>query len=208
MKKIPLIVLTSLIGLSVVLLGFGYNKNIEPNHYYQVYLDEKLLGTIKSKNELEKYIDKRGEYIKNKYNVDQIYRPNGLVLKKITTYDDDLKSVQEIYDAILDEKAFTIKGYQFTISDKEKSQKIYVLDKDIFEKSVTQTIESFVGKEKYENYKNDTQEPIKTTGTYANNIYINEEITIKEVDIPVNEQIYTSESELSKYLMFGTTEAQ
>lgn len=208
MKKIPIIILTILIGLSVVMLGFGYNRHIEPNHYYQVYLDEKLLGTIKSKEELDSYIDKRGEYIKKKYNVDKIYRPNGLVVKKITTYDDNLKSVQEIYDAILKEKPFTIKGYQFTISDDESSQKIYVLDKSVFENSVTATIEAFVGTEIYEKYKNDEQEQIKTTGVYANNIYIDENITIKEVEIPVNEQIYTSESELSKYLMFGTTEAQ
>lgn len=208
MKKISIIFLIILISFSVVLLGFGYNEKLEPNRYYQVYLDNELLGTVKSKEELEKYIDKRGEYIKKKYNVDKIYKPNGLEIKKVTTYEDKLKTVQEIYDEILDKKEFTISGYQFTINKDDKNQKIYVLDKDIFEQSVTDTIKVFVGKEKYEDYKNNTQKEIATTGSYANDIYIDENITIKEVNIPVNEKIYTSSKELSKYLLFGTTEDQ
>ena len=67
MKKISFFLLIVLVGCSCVFLGFDYTHNIEPNHYYQVYLDDELIGTIKSKKELEKYIDKRGEYIKNKY---------------------------------------------------------------------------------------------------------------------------------------------
>lgn len=208
MKKISLIFLIVLICVSALLLGFNYNDNVEPNHYYQVYLDEELLGTIKSKKELEKYIDERGEYIKNKYKVDKISKPNGLEIKRITTYQDKLSTVKEMYEKILEKKAFTIKGYQFTLTDGETSKKIYVLDKTIFENAVTATIKTFVGSDRYDAYINDTQEEIKTTGSFANNIYVQEDITIKEVDIPVNEEIYIDENELTKYIIFGTTEAQ
>ncbi len=208
MKKISIVFLILLIGCSVVFLGFDYKRNIEPNHYYQVYLDEELLGTIKSEKELENYIDKRGEYIKNKYNVDKISKPNGLEVKRITTYDDELSTVQQIYEKILEKKSFTIEGYQFTITSEDDSKKIYVLDKEIFETAIIKTIESFVGTEKYEDFINETQEKIDTTGTYTNNIYVQEDITIKEVNIPITETIYTSADDLTKYILFGTTEAQ
>lgn len=208
MKKIILIIFILVLSCSILYLSVGYKHSVEPNHYYQVYLDEELLGTIKSKNELEEYIDKRGEYIKNKYDVDKIYKPNGLEIKKVTTYENELSTVEDIYNKILDKKAFTIRGYQFTINDGENIQKVYVLDKNIFEEAVTKTITTFVGEDKYESYKNETQEEIKTTGSYTNNIYIDEDITIKEVDIPVNEQIYTTADELTRYFLFGTDAKQ
>ena len=82
MKKIFVAIFIFLIASSTIYLGFGYKHSIEPNHYYNVYLDDELLGTIKSKADLEKYIDKRGEYIKNRYKVDKILKPNGLEIKK------------------------------------------------------------------------------------------------------------------------------
>ena len=39
-------------------------------------------------------------------------------------------------------------------------------------------------------------------------IYIKEDMTIKEMQIPVSEKIYVNEEELTKYLVFGTTEEQ
>ena len=78
-----------------------------------------------------------------------------------------------------------------------------MLDPDVFEKAVTETIETFVGKEKYDAFKNNTQTQIETTGSYTNNIYINENITIKEINIPVDEKIYTTADELATYLLFG-----
>ena len=69
MKKVTLVIAVLLLSTVIFLLGFDYSSNAEPHTYYQVYLDEELLGTIKSKKELEDYIDKRGDYYKNKYNV-------------------------------------------------------------------------------------------------------------------------------------------
>ena len=122
MKKITLLIIVILITGAMFILGFNYNNNIEPNAYYQVYLDDKLLGTIKSKKKLEEYIDERGNYYKKKYNVDKVYAPNGLEIKKILTYHDEVSSVRDIYKKIEKEKSFTVKGYQFTIKKDKKIQ--------------------------------------------------------------------------------------
>lgn len=62
-KKILFAVVISAIFL--ILFGISKKNNILPNTYYQVYLDGKLIGTIKSKDKLEKYINNRGILIKN-----------------------------------------------------------------------------------------------------------------------------------------------
>ncbi len=203
MKKVLIIILLLVVAAVTAYLGFDYKHSIEPNHYYQVYLDDELLGTIKSKSEFEKYVDKRGEYIKNRYNVKKILSPNGLEIRRISTYDAELSTVEDIYNKIVDKKAFTIAGYQFTLTNDNGSKVIYVLDKDVFEKAVTKAIETFVGTEKYDSFLNNTQTEIETTGSYTNNIYIDEKITPKAVNIPVNETIYTDVDELTTYLIFG-----
>ena len=62
-------------------LGFNYNTQYEPNVYYQVYLEDEVLGVIRSKEELEKYIDDKGEDIKEKLGVSNVYAPNGIKIE-------------------------------------------------------------------------------------------------------------------------------
>lgn len=195
-------------------LGFNYKTITEPDGYYQVYLDDEIIGTIKNKAELEKYIDKEGQSIKNKYKVKTVYAPNGLEIKKILTYDKKIDKVKDVYKKIEADRPFTIKGYQITIkeeteptSEKEEAvevvKKFYVIDKDIFKTAVENTIEIFVGKERYQQYKNEEQSKIETTGRYIENIYIEGNKTIKEMQIPVTEKIYIDAQELTHYLVFG-----
>ena len=205
MKKVTLVIAVLLLSTVIFLLGFDYSSNAEPHTYYQVYLDEELLGTIKSKKELEDYIDKRGDYYKNKYNVDTVYAPNGLEIEKIVTYHDKTSKVRDIYKQIEKRKSFTVKGYQFTIKKDKKSQKINVIDQDVFKNSIENTIKTFVGSENYEKYLNNTQDKITTTGRIIENIYIDQKISIKETNIPVDERIYIDEDELSKYILFGSS---
>ena len=54
-----------------------------------------------------------------------------------------------------------------------------------------------------DNYANDTQPEIKDTGTIIEDIYIDQDITIKHGYISTDEQIFTDEKTLTKYLMFG-----
>lgn len=205
MKKIMTMLL---IFSSIFVCGFGYGKNIEPNNYYQVYLNDELLGTIKSKKALESFIDKNGEYYKNKFGVNKIYSPKGLIIKKITTYDSKVSSVSSIYKKINKKEAFTVAGYEFKIkktSDDGKTdvQSIYVLKKKTFSDAVNALIDTFIGEDKYEAYVNDTQVKIESTGENIESVYVDEDITVKKTYIPVNDTIYTDYSELAHYLLYG-----
>ena len=58
--------------LLIVLLASGFtNISTKPHTLYRVYLKGESLGLINSKEELEKYIDKKQEEIKKKYNVEK-----------------------------------------------------------------------------------------------------------------------------------------
>ena len=204
MKKLILIIFILFITIITVYLSFGYRRDSNPNTFYKVYLNGEVLGTIKSKSELEKYIDKKNVKYKKQYHTKKIYAPTGLKIRKVSTYDNKLISDQKIAK----KASFTISGYQFSIKKEDKTKVIYVTDKKIFKKSLEKTIKTFVGEDDYRAYKNKSQVEIDTTGKKIENVYISDNITIKKTKIPVTEKIYTDEEELSKFLLFGTTEDQ
>ncbi|MCI8777659.1 MAG: M23 family metallopeptidase [Bacilli bacterium] len=296
MKKIGMGLIITIFSLMIFILGFDYRANEMPNEYYQVYLDDKLIGTIRSKDELTDYISAEGEKIKNKvedyqflldydcndnmsdsdeerynkiladfneeYNselkllakgelmnsknsaiitnclsgrlndnekyllnnyiikhqiylyADKINEPNGLQVRKVTTYNNQTTPVPEIYEEISENKPFTVKGYQISIkaidSDTAKTtvQNVYVLNPDIFKKAVESMIKTYLGELDYNAYYDGTQVKIQTIGYYINNVYVEENITIKEMQIPVDEIIYIDDVTLAKYLLFGTTDKQ
>lgn len=199
--------------IGIVFLGLGYKASPEPNNYYEVYLNDKALGTIVSKDELEDYIDENGSYYKNKFDVDKVYSPKGLQIKKLTTYDGDVDSVSDIYKKISKDESFTVRGYEFVIKGQKAenegeeaklvTQSIYVLDKDVFKEAVEALIRTFVGEDQYKTYIEDNQVKIETTGEEIQNVYVDEDITVKETNIPVDETIYTDSSELANYLLYG-----
>lgn len=287
MKKISTYFLIILLSVIVFVLGFNYETNRQPHTYYQVYLDNELIGMIESKKELEEYInnqaddirdnvkeynskleaidtlkkyesniseqdlslnDKAKYLIKNKSNynltdlevdnlefyidkkmydyteleikemrdyislnniyeyADEVYTPNGIEIKKVYTYHNDIISVEEIYKEIITKKSCTISGYKFTIkSDTEGVDdiEIYTIDTNIFSEAIEDLITIFVDEEKYQAYKNDDQNEIISTGSLIENIYVNQEITYKAVNIPVEEVIYTDSKDLSAYLLYG-----
>ena len=226
MKKIGIIFLTIILVIAMFYFELATGSNeIEPKTYYNVYLDGELIGTIKSKKELEKYIDSQNEEYKKEYNVDTIYAPNGLDIKAEVVYSNKTESVEKIYKKIQKTKPFTIRGYQYTITssyvdddyDEETTEetkenneleqiKIYVLDKKIFTESIETFIKTYAGEEAYEAYKNQNQKEIETTGSIIEDVYVKNNITVKEINIPVNEKIYTQSDELSKFFLFGQEE--
>lgn len=210
MRKLWFSFIIGVILAGVCTLGFNYKKVAEPNYYYKVYMNNETLGVIKSKDELEKYINDNGEKYKKKYKVDKVYAPNGLQIRKMTTYTGKVSSVASIYKKISKEDNFTIKGYQITIKKEDQDDKskitknnIYVLEKDTFKDAVNTLIDTFVGKDKYQAYLDNIQDKIETTGEEIENVYIDEDITVKETNIPVDKTIYTDSNELSKYLLYG-----
>lgn len=209
MKKFGLFTIVIVITIAIFALGYDYNHSkSEPNTYYQVYLEKEVLGTIKSKKELVKYIDKKGEYYKNKYSVSKIYEPNGLEIKKITTYKNKTTSVEKIYKEIEKRAPFTVKGYQITVKKNDKKRQIYVTKEKYFKEALENLIITFIGEEKYLAYKNKEQKPIETTGSIIESIEVENGMTIKETNIPVTEKIYTNSKSLSKFLLFGENQKQ
>lgn len=216
---------TSKMGIIIILLiglflttGFSIREKT-PHTVYRVYLKGKSLGIIKSKKSLENYIDKKQEEIKKKYNVDKVYIPTELDIVKEVTYDNNIITIKEIYNKIKDISPFTISGYAITIKGldtkdsegktvKGTKQVIYVLNKQVFKDAVDNTVKSFIPKEEYESYAKNSQKEISDVGKIIENIYIQNTITIKKQNIPVNKTIYQNKETLSKYLLFGTTEEQ
>ena len=94
--KVIFIVLLSI--LSIFFVGFKLTTNKTPNELYAVYLEGKKIGVVKSKDEFNKYINKQEETLKTKYQVDNIYTPKGVEIKKIVTYSKKYNSNKEIYD--------------------------------------------------------------------------------------------------------------
>ena len=207
MKKILGIILLSIVTVVIFFLCFDYSVIATPNTYYQVYLNGESLGVINSKEKLEEYIDKKNNEYKKALGVKKIYAPNGLQIKKIETYSGTTSSVKEIYKKISKTEPFTIKGYKFVLrkanSDDDKKVIIYTLNKKVFDEAIESTIKTFVGDDEYESYLESTQEKITETGTIIENVYIEENITVKKVNISVDEKIYKDSASLAKFLVFG-----
>ena len=177
-KVIPLIFLM-LISACIFLVGFLPKENHTPKVVYQVYLDGNKIGLINSKDELENYINNEQTAIKKKYNVDAVYVPNGLEIKKLITYNNRISSAKTIYEKIKDLDSFTIEGYTITIKNDETKKEVYVLDKTIFDEAINKTIRAFVEPDAYQAYLDSNQTSITTTGFVIEDVAISEDIVIK-----------------------------
>jgi len=288
MKKVGYVLSVILVSALIIFLGFTNKKSKVPNSYYQVYLDGEQLGTIKSKRDLETYIETQADVIrenvreyeakinaindtnevinsinddtfkamstkdkvnylvnnKSKLNIsdskydnikiyndnklwnltssdiddmnkyyeenkiylesDKIYTPNGIEMKKVLTYEPTTVSTGEMYKKIISKKNCTIPGYRFTIKKEDGSESyVYVTDSKIFSDSIDTMASIFVGDNRYTNYKDDNQAEIEGTGEVINNVYVEEDIAYKAVNISTDEKIYTDSTELSQYLLYG-----
>lgn len=208
MKKWQSILILILSILVIGYFGIHYTSGIKAIILYKVYLNEEVIGVIESKEELEEYIDKQNTKYKEQYKVDKIYSPNGLEVKKVSTYSDKIDSIETVYKKILERAPFTISGYEFNIKTEEETITIYTLKEETFKNAIDNIIETLVGAETYLAYQEKTQKDITTTGSLIEDIYVEENITVRQTNISVEEDIYLTEADLSKYLLFGTTEAQ
>jgi murein DD-endopeptidase MepM/ murein hydrolase activator NlpD len=214
-----LIIAGILSGLLVTAVKYYGNDNKHiPEVGYRVYLEGKSIGLIKSKDELNEYINVQQEKLKEKYNVDTIYIPNNIDIVKEITYEDNFDNIANIYNMMNTISPFTIKGYQVTIDrsnsteyqndDNEEDTKpkiirLNVIDKEVFNKAIEEVILSFIDKDQYEAFKEKKVTELTGTGEIIENIYVEDNITIKETNIPVNEVIYMDSAELTQYLIFG-----
>lgn len=221
-NKFPIIGVVIALVFSILLTFFRTNIVISkakiPTEAYKVYLKGESIGLIKSDKELYDYINKMQKELMDKYNVDNVYIPADINVEKDVTYEDELMSISNIYNIINEKEPFTIKGYRVLIDktlatnydnednlNKDEDKKIYIniLDKEIFNKAVKKVILSFISEEDFNNYENETQPTIIDVGQKIENLYINEKITFTDAYLPVNEKIYTTEDDLTLYLLFG-----
>ena len=231
-KSIVLTILAFFISLVLIFLGSkpttAYTKYLginmkSPSELYRIYIAGKSIGVIRSKEELENYIDTKQQEIKDKYKVDKVYAPNDLKIIKEITYNEKISSGDEIYNKIEEIRgtsSFTIDGYKIEIKGLEKKREeekittedltLYVIDRDVWDKSVNKTITAFIDENRYNDYLNDTQEKIgeNETGSIINNMYIKNDITITKGRIPAEGNIFVTEEELSQFLLFGTNDSQ
>ena len=204
-KKIIPIIISLMIALAVVLTTKVDAQDNTVKEVYNVYLDGKLLGAVNSKDALEEYIDEEQKELKEEFEVDKVYKPNGLDIEKCLTHDVEILTAKQIYNKIKEEKSFTIKGYVATIKHSDDTEiKINMVNKDIFDKAVNKVLNVFVNEVDVKNYENDTQKEIETTGSIIENIYIDDKITITESYISTDEIIFTDVTTLTKYLLFGS----
>ena len=211
-----LIIFTIFLCFFAFLLGFHKSINSEPMVVYSVYLDGSAIGTLASRDSFEDFINDKEEELKEKYNVDTVYTPKGVEIKKNITYKSSVNSNQDVYNKIISNKKFTVKGYEITIVGEDTQDdvttqnvtKLYVLSKDVFDEAVVDTIKAFVDEEAYEKFVSGTQEEIKDLGSMIENIDLGETITYKETYIPTDENIFVDAQELSKYLLYGTLDEQ
>ena len=209
-------VLAILVGAAVFFIG--YTQVETPKEVYKVYLDGKEIGLIESKEELEDYIDKEQNEIKEKYGVDKVYVPNNLDIEREVTYKKEVNTVEEIYEKIKDIAPFTINGYEVKIKGVEqinadtmettKTIKLYILDKDIFNEAIETTVHAFIEEDVYKAYKNNSQKEIENIGSIIKDVFIENDVTVKKTNVSVKEKIYTDVDELSKFLLFGKQETQ
>ena len=223
-KEIVAVFFALIISFGIVYMTNRPLANKEPISCYRVYLEGKSIGLITSKDELNDYINKQQEKLKNQYKVDTVYIPNDIDVVKDVTYDNNFSTIEEIYNKINDVAPFTIKGYRVKIDqtnnnnyrgdeqvieekDKKTIVNINILDKKILEDAMKRVVLSFVTDEEYKAFNEGSQKEIESTGEVIEDIFIDNAITIQEMNIPTNEKIYTTEDELIKYLIFGENES-
>lgn len=203
------LLISAAMGVLVFLCSFTAHNFAKPHSFYQIYLDGETIGVIDNEDTLYNLIDEDQSGIKDEYGINRVYPPKGFEVAKLLTYDDTLSNVNDVYSKIKEERDFTIKGYTITInytSEDEEQNKVYtinVLDKQVFEDALKNLVTSFISAEQYQNYINNTQPEIVDTGKMIENMYFQDNISVKEGYISTKDKIYTDVQELSQFLLFG-----
>lgn len=213
-EKITSLVITILLSVFCLIPIFEFKSHYQKKaeELYRVYLNGKSIGIIRSKKILEDYINEDQKELKEKYNVDTVYAPKGLYISEYKSYNSNIMSEEQIYKIIKDKENFTIKGYQITINtsktedddSKEENIVFNALKKEDFKNAITSVVKAFVPSHDLEVFLSGEDVIINGTGSKIEDLYIKENITIKEVYIPSNETILLDEKEITKYLLFGS----
>ncbi len=80
---------------------------------------------------------------------------------------------------------------------------IYITKKDIFDEAVKNFMYLFISESEVSTYTSNRQPEIVSTGSMIENIYLDQDVTIKEALIPTDETIYTTVEDLTKFFSFN-----
>ena len=214
-KKEKILIIITIIIMTTIMILIGFpQKQASPQNVYQVYLDGAKIGLVDNKESLLNLINEEQQDIKSEYKVNQVYPPNGFDIEEYVTYDEKVENAERIYEKIQQKGDFTIEGYLITITrpksetTTEKVTTIAVVDEEVFKNAEYKFITTFVDEADYQKYITNTQEEIKTVGSLIKHMEFAENITIKKAYISVKSKIFTDASELTQYLLYGTTTPQ
>ena len=213
-KLQSLLIMIFVVGILIV-VGMSEKSFAHPNEVYQVYLNGKKIGLIKSEQQLLDLIDKEQTTIKDSFKVDKVYPPTGLNIEKIYTYNEEVKDTVEIYNKIKDVEPFTINAYTVTITypkneeaedyvEEKKPVKIYLFDPEIVKTALHNVAETFIGKDELKNFEDGTQVEIADTGEIITSVFFDESITIKESLVSTENYIYKDADKLTEFLLYGS----
>ena len=87
--------------------------------------------------------------------------------------------------------------------DEEEKIVLYITKKDIFDEAVKNFMYLFIGEDEVKKYVDDEQPIIRSTGSIIENIYLDQDVTIKEALISTDETIYTTAEDLTKFFSFN-----
>lgn len=194
----------------IIIIGYfcmiNFN-NSDNNIYkiYKVYLDNNLIGTIDNKDSLLALIDEKQQVIKDKYNVSNVYPPDGLHVIESYTYNKNVDNLTDVYNKVEETQNFTVFGYEIKFSEttSHKEFSIYVLDKEVFSDALKKFILAFISEDSFNKYMTNTQGNIEDVHLIYDNMGFVEDITIREKYINTDEKIYENSDELAEELLFG-----
>ncbi len=203
-KDIVIVVIICICMLGIYFLDLKPNTKDNVNNIYNVYLNGKIIGKINDKQALYTLIDEKQSLIKEKFNVKNVYPPKSLQIVENYSYDNQINSIDEVYNVIEKEQDFTIPGYEVTFSlDGKEKFKVNLLDKNILDDAIKAFIYAFIDEEDFNDYMAGTVEPLEDAKINYSNLDILENITIREKYISVNDKIYENSEELAQSLLFG-----
>lgn len=209
MKKIGNIFIFCLVSVAIFLLGFKTENNVQPNAYYEVYLEGKLLGMIESEEELNKYIQKQGNKIKENVREYQIK------LEYINAFNNLSKDMENISNKEKAEQLLSLK----TLSDIDTETLNNYIENKLYELNDEEISEmtDYVDKNKIYLSTNEIYSPngtkIEKVYTYDDNVISVEEMYKKLVlgktfTLPGYQFVVKSKTEDKKDLIIYTTDPE
>ena len=191
----------------VIYIFVGNYKTVDSkiNKLYKVYLNNNLIGVIYNKEKLYALIDEKQQTIKDKYDVTNVYPPNGLQVVESYTYNGNINSLDEVYQKVEETQDFTVYGYEvkFSKTTDHEEFSIFILDKEVLEKALRDFILVFISEEEFNNYMAGTQGSLEDVRLIYEDMGFIEDITIRERYISADAKIYENSEELAQELLFG-----